>query len=65
MIVHITCSACRSTSLAIISNGNDNDRLISVGMLTDLSYGEIIEMIKKGPITADEVLEISQIISSV
>ncbi len=63
--MHITCSVCRSASLAIISNGNDNDRLISVGMLTDLSYDEIIEMIKKGPITADEVLEINQIISSV
>lgn len=65
VIVHITCSACRSTSLAIISNRNDDDRLISVGMLIDLGYDEIIEMIKKGPITADEVLEINQMISTI
>jgi len=65
VIAYITCSFCSSSSLAIYSTQNIQEGLATVGMLTDLKFEEVFEMINKGPVTADEVLEINQEIMSI
>lgn len=60
VIMHMTCSSCKSTSLAMVSNNKGAEGVVTMGMLTDLSYDETLDRIKNGPITADEVLEIRE-----
>jgi hypothetical protein len=65
VVVHITCTFCNSLSLAMFSAQNYQEGYLTMGMLTDLKFEEVLEMVKEGPITADEVLEINQKIRTI
>ncbi len=60
VIMHMTCSSCKSASLTMVSGGKGSEGVVTMGMLTDLSYDETLERIKDGPISADEVLELRE-----
>lgn len=60
VVVHITCTFCNSLSLAMFSMQNHQESYVTMGMLTDLKYEEVLDMVKDGPMTADDVLEINE-----
>lgn len=65
MVVHITCIHCNSLSLAMFSAQKLQESYVTMGMLTDLKFEEVLDMVKDGPITADEVLEINQTLRTI
>ena len=59
MLVHVNCDFCRSASLAVINKGvHNNDNIVSLGILTDLDYEEACNVLKRKPISSDEVLDL-------
>ncbi len=58
LVVHIHCENCKSSTLTIISKSPTGDNTITMGMLTDLDYGEAVESMKMKAIDANEVLDI-------
>lgn len=65
MLVHVNCDFCRSASLAVINKGvQNNDSFVALGILTDLNYEEACSLLRKEPISCDEVLDLyNQLIS--
>lgn len=61
MLVHVNCDFCRSTSLAVIKkNLQNNDSFVTLGILTDLNYEEACNVLRKAPISSDEVLDLHE-----
>jgi hypothetical protein len=61
MLVHVNCDFCRSASLAVINKGlQDNDNIVTLGILTDLDYEEACSVLKRDPISFDEVLDLHE-----
>jgi len=59
MLVHVNCDSCRSASLAVINKGiQNNDNIVTLGILTDLDYEEACNVLRKEPISSDEVLDL-------
>ncbi len=59
MLVHVNCDFCRSSSLAVINKGiQNNDSIVTLGILTDLDYEEACNVLRKDPISFDDVLDI-------
>lgn len=54
-MVHITCEHCQSSFVAMllmIGHG-----LSSVGMVTDMSYDDVVRLHRTAPLTTDEIIE--------
>ncbi len=58
LVVHIHCDKCQSSTLTIISKSPTGENIITMGMLTDLDYGEAVKSMQMKAIDADEVLDI-------
>ncbi len=59
MLVHVNCKTCKNPTLGLITRSGSNS-VVTMGLLTDLDYEEAVEMIDRGPITVDEVLDTYQ-----
>ncbi len=58
MLVHVNCDFCQSSSLAVINKGvQNNDSIVTLGILTDLDYEEACNLLRREPISFDEVLD--------
>lgn len=57
LLIHIRCHHCMSATLAMVTKNDKGGSVATMGMLTDLSYQEAVEMLHKQPITIDEVLD--------
>lgn len=55
-IFHLTCGKCGSAVLAFITEGKQG--VVSLGLATDLSASEAQNLLKKGPINKEDVLEV-------
>ena len=61
LIVYNKCVHCLSASLSVISKSKQaGGSLIAVETLTDLTDTEAMELFKKKPLTADDVLSVYQ-----
>lgn len=62
LLIHSHCSHCESSSLAIISKGavDQQQGVVSMGVLTDLDYDEACQLLDKEPISIDEVLDVHE-----
>ena len=59
MLVYVSCDFCQSSSLAVINKGmQNNNNIVTLGILTDLDYEEVCNVLKKEPISSDEVLDL-------
>lgn len=58
MLVHTSCGFCSSASLAVVARGQEAEGMVTMGMLTDLDYGEACQFLRNQPVSADEVLEL-------
>lgn len=58
LLIHIRCHYCMSATLAMVTKNDRGGSVVTMGMLTDLSYQEAAEIAHKQPITVDEVLDI-------
>lgn len=59
ILVHTNCQKCNTNSLAVLSkSGLVAEGMVTMGMITDLYYDEISQMLDGNPISADEVLEV-------
>ena len=59
ILVHVNCNFCQSSSLAVINKGmQNNDSIVTLGILTDLDYEEACSVLKREPISSDEVLDL-------
>lgn len=59
-ILHITCRKCHSNILVMVTFSPQG--LMSTGMLTDLTSDEVMKFSQSKPLTADDVLEIQELI---
>jgi len=57
-MVHVTCPECNSASIVFLSNNQAG--LLSVGVATDLDSSEVRDKFKRGPISADEIIDLHQ-----
>lgn len=62
LLVHVSCSGCKSNSLALVSKNTSGMTAVNMGMLTDLDYEESSWMLEQSPVSADEVLDLHQAI---
>lgn len=59
MLVHVNCDFCRSASLAVINKGiPNNETMVTLGILTDLDYEEACSVLRREPISPDEILDL-------
>lgn len=61
VLIHICCSFCEVSSLAILPKKGSPEGMAegvaTVGALTDLNYGEACDLLRKEPISVNEVLD--------
>lgn len=57
-LIYVKCHHCMSATLAMVTKNNKRGSVVTMGMLTDLSFEEASEMVKMQPISIDEVLDI-------
>lgn len=60
-LIHIKCRQCFSSILALILANNFG--ISSVGLITDLDSLEVVKFKESSPLSAQEVLEIEEVIS--
>ncbi len=59
MLVHVNCDFCQSASLAVIKKSlQNNDNMVTLGILTDLDYEEACNVLRREPISLNEVLDL-------
>lgn len=59
---HITCPKCNSAAMIFISNNQAG--ILSIGIATDLDSSEVHEKFRSTAISADEMLDLYEFISS-
>lgn len=59
-LVHITCTVCKGKMLAILMMSSFG--MSSVGMITDLDNTDVERLYKEEPMSADDVLELYQLL---
>ena len=59
---HITCGKCRASAIVFFSVNQTG--IVSVGMATDLDKSEVQGKFRRAAVSADEVLDAHQFISS-
>jgi hypothetical protein len=57
-LMHITCGECFISVLAIITTTQFG--MMSVGVMTDLSVGDISKFLTRSPLSADDVISFHQ-----
>lgn len=55
-LLHITCRNCSNSIIALVLSGRDG--ISSVGLVTDLSYGDVVRFRESSPVDTDDVLDI-------
>lgn len=55
-LLHIVCQKCRTAILALISV--QNSEVKAMELITDLNQKDVLKFDRKGPICADDVLEL-------
>ncbi|MFA6383395.1 MAG: hypothetical protein WCX17_03155 [Parcubacteria group bacterium] len=61
-ILHVTCSKCNTSAIFFLSNNQAG--ILSLGIMTDLDKDEVIQKFARGAVSADEVINAHQFISS-
>lgn len=61
-LIHLTCANCWAASLAVTSRDNNN-QVMTVGMLTDLNREEALDLLSKKALSVDEVLDMYEQLS--
>ncbi|MFA4819085.1 MAG: hypothetical protein WC621_04545 [Patescibacteria group bacterium] len=59
-LIHIQCSNCHSSILALVVNSPLG--VTSIGLITDLTSDDVLRFKDKGGVTADEVLQAHQLL---
>jgi hypothetical protein len=60
--LHVTCSRCNTSAIFFLSNNQSG--ILSLGIMTDLDKDEVMQKFAKGAVSADEVIDAHQLISS-
>lgn len=60
-LVYVSCKKCKNSSLAIFTK-QGMEKIVTMGIMTDLNYEEVCEISKRQPINSDEVLEVYKIL---
>ncbi len=55
-LVHLTCPRCANSMIALLVAGQNG--VSSVGLVTDLSFGDVIRFRGTGAVETDDVLEV-------
>lgn len=58
LLLHAVCSSCFSASIAFVAKKGAQGSAISIGSLTDLSFEEASLMMRRAPLTINEVIDI-------
>ena len=57
-LVHVRCSACRNAMLALVLVSKVG--VSSVGLITDLTYDDVVKFREKGRLSVDDVLAVHE-----
>jgi len=60
--VHVTCMRCKTSAIFLVSNNQGG--VISLGVVTDLDQAEVKKKFYQGVVSADEVIDAHQLVSS-
>ncbi len=60
--VHVTCLQCNSAAIVFLSNNQTG--MVSVGMATDLDATEVKKLFGSEVISADEIIDLHEFVSS-
>ncbi|MBI5733508.1 MAG: hypothetical protein HY973_01000 [Candidatus Kerfeldbacteria bacterium] len=59
-LIHLQCANCHSSMLALVVNSPFG--ITSIGLITDLTSDDVLRFKDKAGLTADEVLEVHQLL---
>ncbi|PIP27170.1 MAG: hypothetical protein COX30_03345 [Candidatus Moranbacteria bacterium CG23_combo_of_CG06-09_8_20_14_all_39_10] len=60
--VHVTCPQCNSAAIVFLSNNQTG--MVSVGIATDLDGAEVKKLFGSEVISADEIIDLHEFVSS-